>query len=140
MTKTISVGKITLFGLSNIIGALLQVWVLYIALTSLGKEHTLGVLLGDGGLFFFATSLTVSSVLILLAESPSRLSMVDIIFTLFATLGGLVTAIIVYTAVLTNNLGTAAPFHDHTGPQISCAVLALAYAFFAAGRTGYFSR
>lgn len=129
-----------MFTIANIIGGLLQVWVLYIALSSLGKPHTLPLLLGDGGLFFFATSLTVNSVLVLLAESPARPLPWDLSITLFTILGTLVPSIVVYTAVLTNNPNVVAPFQDHTPSQISVAILAMAYALFVGVRTGYFNK
>jgi len=140
MAITFSSGKVVLFTLSNLVGGLLQVWVLYLALSSMGKEHSLAVLLGDGGLFFFSTSLVVNSILILLAESPGKPSATDLGITGMAVVGSLVTSIVVYTVVLTSRLGSVAPFHDHIGAQISCTVVALIYAFFVGVRTGYFGK
>lgn len=138
MKTHFALGKLVSFVAANIVGGLLQVWVLYVALAALGKAHGLAVLLGDGGLFFFATSLTVNSFLILLAEFPGKLQQVDIVSTLFALIGGLITSVVFYIVIFTNRLGIAEPFHDQIGPQVGCAILALAYAVFASARTGYF--
>jgi hypothetical protein len=55
MTVPFSAGKLLLFTAANLLGGLLQVWVLYTALAVLGRDHSLAVVLGDGGLFFVAT-------------------------------------------------------------------------------------
>jgi hypothetical protein len=135
-----SPGKLALFAFANIAGGLLQVWVLYLALASLGRPHTVAVLLGDGGLFFFSTSLTVNSILVLLSESKSKPSSIDITLTGVAIFGSLVASIVVYIAVLVSTDVSPAPFHDHVLPQVMCAAVALAYAVYAGVRTGYFGR
>ena len=140
MAIPFSPGKLFLFVISNLVVGLLQVWVLYLALATIGKEHNLPVLLGDGGLFFFSTSLIVNSTLVLLAQAPGKLSTVDIVFIVLTIAGSLIGSIVVYAVVLTTRLGTVAPFHDHIGAQLSCACAALVFAFFVGVRTGYFVR
>jgi hypothetical protein len=135
-----SPGKVALFAFANIAGGLIQVWVLYVALASLGRPHNLEVLLGDGGLFFFSTSLTVNSILVLLSQAKQKIPPVDITLTGLAIIGGIVSSIVLYIAVLVGKTPSASPFQDHVISQIVCAGVALAYAFYVGARTGYFGR
>jgi hypothetical protein len=135
-----SPAKLALFVFANIAGGLLQVWVLYVALASLGRAHSVAVLLGDGGLFFFSTSLTVNGILLLLSESINKLSSWDVTITGLAIIGSLVSSIVVYIAVLVGTGLSASPFRDHVPAQLVCASVALAYAFYVGARTGYFGR
>ncbi len=67
-----SLGKFVTFLLANIVGGLVQLWVLYLILVTQSKNPDLHVLLGDGGLFFFATSLTFNSFLALVEKNTLR--------------------------------------------------------------------
>ena len=138
MTKTFSPGKLFLFILSNIFGGLLQVWLLYLILKYTGRSHDLNVLLGDGGLFFFAMSLAVNSILVLFSQLPTKPSSADAISTFLIVFFGIGPSITLYAVVLVNKIGTASPFQDQIGTQFWCASLALAYSFFVGARTGYF--
>ncbi len=140
MTAPFSIGKVFLFISANILVGLLQVWVLYGALAVLGKDHSVGVILGDGGLFFFATSLTVNAILMMFSEGSAKIGPIDVTFTLFAIVGGLVMSAVFYGVIMTSNLEAVSPFHDQVGPQVSCALLAFAYALYTSVRTGYFSK
>ena len=135
-----SPSKLVMFAFANIAGGLIQVWVLYLALASLERPHDIAVLLGDGGLFFFSSSLTVNGLLVLLSESKDKPSPVDITITGIAILGSLVASIVVYIAVLVGGTDAAAPFRNHILPQVVCASVALSYAFYVGARTGYFGK
>jgi ABC-type phosphate transport system permease subunit len=138
-TPTFSPSKIALFMVANVVGGLFQIWVLAVILSIDGEDHRIGVLLGDGGLFFFATSLTVNSFLIF-EGSRRKHSAIERTFTLLAILLTIGMSVAVYAAVFTHQLGKVEPFHDHVVSQIALASLALIYAMFVAERTGYFSR
>jgi len=132
-------GKLALFTASTAIGGLAQVWLLYVALIARHKEHTLSSLLGDGGLFFFTTSLAVTSALMLFERLPRKPTSWDLFWTILVlAICGI--AVVFYISVLIDNLKVVAPFHDHVGPQVGCASIAFFYAFFAAARTGYFRK
>lgn len=137
MTRSISPGKVILFTTSTAVGGLVQVWLLCVVLMAQGKVHTPSVLLGDGGLFFFTTSLTAASALILFEQLPSKPTAWDLTFTL-AIAGVCFAASAYYITVFTAHSDSLAPFHDHVRPQMSCAISAFAYAMFASARTGYF--
>jgi hypothetical protein len=140
--KLVSIGKVALFSTSTIIGGLVQVWLLYVVLYALGRDHSLPILLGDGGLFFFTTSLTATSALVLFEKIPGKPSPWDLLFTvlIIATCAGAsVYYMTIFTGVAHLEL-TGLPFKTHVRPQLTCAFAAFAYAFFALGRTGYFSR
>jgi hypothetical protein len=136
---TFSVGKFALFTLYTILGGLGQVWFLYLALYALGREHSLPVILGDGGLFFFNTSLTASSAFLLVEELRGKSSPWHRAFTTLAIVIS-ISAVVYYIAIFTHHPGNSAPFHDHVKPQLALAVLAFTYAGFVAKETGFFSR
>jgi len=136
---TFNSGKLALFTASTAVGGLAQVWLLYVALLARHKEHNLPALLGDGGLFFFTTSLTATSALMLFERLPRRPTSWDLTWTL-VVLGVCLCAVVYYTAVLLDNLKVVAPFHDHVSAQLACALMAFLYALFAAARTGYFRK
>src|SRR5712692_7327809 len=106
--RAFSFAKLTLFAVANILGGLVQIWILCVFLATQGKQYDIGLLLGDGGLFFFATSLTVSSLLVFLEQSRARRSPIDNLFTLLAIMAVLMVSVVVYTAVLGNGLDKVA--------------------------------
>jgi hypothetical protein len=137
-TNTFSVQKLFLFVLSNLLVGLLQIWILYIILRTMHKSPDISILLGDGGLFFFATSLAVSSYLLLYSQK-AKPATIDLNLTIILVLFVILPAIIIYTVVLSTQLGTVSPFHNCIGTQCWCALSSLTYAVYAGARTGYFS-
>ena len=140
--RLVSLGKVTLFSTSMIVGGLVQVWLLYIVLCAQGRDHSLPILLGDGGLFFFTTSLTATSALVLFENIPGKPNSWDLVFTILIV-ATCVAASVYYMTVFTASANpelAGLPFKSHVRPQLTCAFCAFAYAFFASGRTGYFSR
>lgn len=134
-----SLSKLMLFTIANVFGGLLQLWLLYGILAYFGKDRTVAVLLGDGGVFFFATSLTATSLLVFFADYAKHPSHSDLLVTVGALVGGGV-AIFYYTLILSNRLGNAEPFKQYWPIQVFCAAIAFSYAVFVSARTGYFSR
>jgi hypothetical protein len=136
---TYSPAKVLTFAICNIFVGILQVWISLVALAAIGKNYSIGLLLGDGGLFFLPAPVIVNSFLILEDSGVPRCGW-DTACTLLAILLSLVSAVAAYTAVFTNRIGQSAPFHGpmHIASQISCAILALAYAIYVAVRTGHF--
>lgn len=132
-----STGKVLTFVLATLFGGLLQLWILWLILAvALNKSVGAGELLGDGGLFFFSTSVTASSFLLLIDQHPLKAGTSDFNVTLLlvGTVG--VSAVVVYAAVMSANFGTSNPFREYLGPQLACAIAAFVYAFYVAVRTG----
>ncbi len=136
MTWSFSPGKLITFVLATILGGLLQLWVLWLILASVSQPPSYGDLLGDGGLFFFATSLFATSLLTLVDQYSLRPGSADFNITLVSVLSVIVPAVAVYASVLTSNLGNPSPFSGHVASQLSCASAAFAYAGYVAVRTG----
>jgi hypothetical protein len=108
---------------------------------ALGQAPQLGVLLGDGGLFFFSTALIFNSLLMLLGAPPPALlpKGADYVVTALAALV-LITVVAIYTSVLTQHLGEPSPFGGQAKLQIAFALVALVYAFYVAARAGQFGK
>ena len=136
-----AIGRLISFLLGIIGGGLLQIWLLVAVLRLSGQAARVAELLGDGGLFFFATSLAVSSLLTLCDAYPPRVGTAD--FNLTAVLVGTVmlVAVTYYVGVLTGSLGkTTLPFAKYWVPQLVCTSAALLYWFYVGVRTGMFQR
>jgi hypothetical protein len=131
------IGKLLTFFVVTIVGGLLQVWVLWLILAvGLNKPVGLAALLGDGGLFFFSTSITVSSFLLLIDRHSLKVGTADLNVTLVLAGAAALSAVVMYTSVMSANFGSANPFKDLLFPQIACATAAFTYAFYVAVRTG----
>lgn len=133
----LSLGKLLTFFFVTVIFGLLQVWALWLILVfGLGKPVAVGELLGDGGLFFFATSVTVSSFLVLTNKYSLRFGKPDLNVTLILAGSTAFAAVVIYASVMSARFGTANPFKEQLWPQLACAVAALVYALYVAVRTG----
>lgn len=120
---------------------LLQLWFIMIVLLVKDDEPIkIGELLGDGGLFFFSTSLTVSSALSLFDYRPMKPGTVDINFSLLTAIPVLLIASGWFIAVVSKNgLSTPNPFQSHVEIQIACCTLAIVYWYFVGKRIGLFT-
>jgi hypothetical protein len=138
-------GKFITFLLLTIFGGLLQLWVLWITLFTKAVEEnisgpTFAQLIGDGVLFFFATSLVFSSFLTLVDSRSLKLGSADLNLSLVVIALVLLLATVTYVSVLTsakaeqNNL----PFETHWLQQVICAFAAVAYACYVGTVTGFF--
>lgn len=143
--RGVSVGKILTFLGMTIVGSLLQLWLLALVLLVVTRAApSLSILLGKGGLFFFATSLVASSVLNLADKHPLSSGTADFNMTMFVGALAALGAVATYTSVLTQAQVASpqlqAPFSDPEWiwAQIGCATAALMYALYVAVRTGRF--
>lgn len=121
---------------------LLQLWSAVLILLNAKKDINIRELLGDGGLFFFATSVVASGGLLLIERK--RLGTPEILFSLVAMLTVAAPCLLLYGAVSAGQVGNSKavpfPFSNLMPAQIGLAVWALAYAMFAAARTKQFSK
>lgn len=140
-TTSAHLGRIVSFGLIAIGGSLLQIWILLLALSAINRPVTSGVIFGQGGLFFFATSMVFTSLAALLASGPVRFGTADFNITLLIVGPITLLVAVVYSSVLSGPMGTDAnPFEAHRSAQLACAFAAVAYAFFVAQKTEIFRR
>lgn len=132
-------GRLLIFVLAIIGGSLLQFWVLLVVLDVKGYPIQAKEVFGDGGLFFFASSLSVGSALNLFDKRPMIIGKQDFIVT-FLICGGILFFVVAYYAAVLSGGGpaTAKPFGDHLLIQFGCALAAVAYWFFTGLRTGMF--
>ncbi len=139
-----ALGRFLCFFFATVLLGVLQLWILgLLVLTSLVPQPPGGVslaqVLGDGGLFFFATTLTVSSGLTLLDALRPRVGDRDFTITLIVCPLVLFFAVTVYAAVHAKSFGhDPLPFQSHVLPQIACMLFALGYWFYVGIRTGWF--
>lgn len=136
---TFAWGKLVTFLLANVLAGLIQLWILFLILLATNKDWSITNLLGDGGLFFFATGLTFNSLLVLMDKRDLRAGSSDLNVSLLTCLAVGGVSLVFYTAVLSQGTKVPDPFGGHILPQLSCAALAVVYAFYVAVRTGYFS-
>lgn len=132
-------GRILSFGLLTVGGGLLQLWVLYLMAIATGTAPTLGELLGDGGLYFFATSLSFSSFVSLSSSTPIKFGTNH--FNVTILLVGPVTllAVVMYISVLSGAVGQqASPFSNHILSQLGCTFASLVYGLYVGVVTGFF--
>jgi len=121
------------------VGGLLQLWILVMILLAIGHPVSIAEILGDGGLFFFATSLVVNSWLSLADYEPMIVGKKDFNITFLCFFGVVIPVIAYYTAILSNGgLDQIRPFGDFVPLQISCLVGAIAYWIYSGIRTGLF--
>lgn len=135
-----SLGRILSFIIMLLFGGLLQLWVVMIILLNVkGIELTIGMLLKDGGLFFFSTSLAYNSFFVLVDKYDLKLGSAH--FNISVSLVGLITiiAVVVYSLAQNNILSLGTPAlseNNYVYSQISCTVASFTYAFYVASETG----
>lgn len=139
--RTLDKGKILTFLLVTVVLSLIQIWALGLILWSSNKPVEVKTLLGDGGVFFFALTLIAISGFTLADKVGSmKKGTADLNITGCAVLFCCLPSILLYASVTSQNISqnppTANPFGDKWPVQIICALLAVAYAFYAEMRTG----
>ncbi|MGP8048983.1 MAG: hypothetical protein ACLPYB_00095 [Desulfobaccales bacterium] len=131
-------GRLLSLILITVGGGLLQLWVLVLIIVNTGGKLNIGSLLGDGGLFFFATTLAFHSFLILIDHEPLRIGSSNLNITLLLVGPVMVTSMVTYASVLSIALGKIIlPFSNHLAPQIICSLCALTYAFYVGTVTSF---
>lgn len=134
-------GRIFSFLLTIIGGSLLQLWVLMLILKATNNPVTTGQLLGDGGLFFFASSLAVGSAISLIDNCKIVFGNIDFIMTLLICFGLIIIVVAYYASILTNvGFDEPDPFANNIRLQIGCAFCAIAYWFYSGVRIGLFTK
>ena len=140
-TASISQGKVLSFIFFTFGAGLLQLWILFLVLYFSGKNPTISNLLGDGGLYFFSTALAFSSFVGLISHVPLKFGDLSLNITLLVIGPITLIATISYVSSLFSNIGTqVAPFANQLMPQITCFLLASAYAFYVSTITGVFKK
>jgi uncharacterized membrane protein len=133
------INKLLTFIIFTFFGGLLQLWVLFLVLVFLGKPPSAGALLGDGGLYFFSTSLALSSLASLWQKKPLKYDDTTTIISIGCVGITLLLAVVAYVSVLSSGLGrVTSPFSTttHITSQLSCAVLASVYAMYVTRQIG----
>jgi hypothetical protein len=141
----ISCGRILYFLLLTLGGGLLQLWTLALIFYATDKPLGVSNLLGDGGLFFFSTSLACTSFRLLHNYRELRFGSADSILSII--LAGSLTfiSVVCYTTVLSPILSGAVKrpailFANHLYTQVGCATAAITYALYVASVTKVFRR
>ncbi|MCK4785069.1 MAG: hypothetical protein KAV87_15060 [Desulfobacteraceae bacterium] len=131
-------GRVVTFALIIIFFSLLQLWVLLVFLNRKDIPIQLKEVLGGGGLFFFATSLCVSSAVSLHDFRPMKIGGFNLIVTLIVC--AMVLWMVIHYAVALTDVGMTAanPFGENVQMQIGCALAAFLYWFFAGSRSNLF--
>ena len=120
---------------------LLQLWSMLLLLGINGKPIEISDLLGDGGTFFFSTSLSVGCMLNLFDARPVKIGNLDFNFTFICCGGVVYLSAFYYAAVLSRSSASVVnPFGSHIVVQIACISVALAYWFYVGLRIGLFVR
>ena len=105
-------GRLISFTIGIIGGGLLQLWALIMVLNANGYPVEISELLGDGGLFFFATSLVVGSSISLFDYRPIKVGNKDFNITMITLAGILVPVLIYYSTVLSSYSSVQAEYSD----------------------------
>lgn len=133
-------GRLVSFSLLIILFSLLQLWVLLVVMIAKHIPIELGEVLGGGGLFFFATSIYVSSAVNLHDFQPMKIGCFNFIVTLIVC--GIGIMMVIYYAVVLTDVGMKAanPFGEklRIQIQIGCALVAFLYWFFSGVRSNLF--
>lgn len=116
-------------------------WVLVIVMQIIGQPIGSQQLLGDGGLFFFANSLTIGSAVSLYDREPVKIVDSNFLVTFF--LGGFIflTTVTWYVGVMADGgLKVQYPFdrEDTRLLQVLCTTGAIAYWIYSGRKTGLF--
>ena len=132
-------GRLISFTIFVLFGGLLQIWVLLLILNLKEYRINVGEVLGDGGLFFFTTSLIIGSAITLHDHNPIKLGSIDFNISLIAFIIIFLPALFCYVVVLSDGgLTDPNPFSSLVFHQIAYASAAFGYWFFTGLRTGLF--
>ena len=132
------VGRLITFVLGVVGVGLLQLWVLIIILHARGSPINAKEILGDGGLFFFSTSLVVGSAISLFDTHDLKIGSRDCNVTLILCGGVLLITVGFYASVLSQDGLKQHPFAQHMLLQIGCTVVAIGYWYYMGVSTGLF--
>ena len=119
---------------------LIPLWVTALALVFKEKPVSVELLLSNGGVFFFSTSITCNGLFLIMQKGVLCKTEIPTIISVFALIFVVVPSLVAY------GLGASEPISQHltfsTAPylraQIAVALLSVLYALFANGITGTF--
>lgn len=132
-------GRLLSFTILVLFGGLLQIWALLFILNLKEYRINVGEVLGDGGLFFFTTSLIIGSAITLYEYNPIKLGSIDFNISLIVFIIIFLPALFRYVVVLSGGgLTDSNPFSGFVFDQIAFASAAFGYWFFTGLRTGLF--
>lgn len=135
------IGRLMTFAMGVVGGGLLQLWVLIIILNVKNGSIEVAQLLGDGGLFFFSTSLAVGSAISLFDKRVPKIGSHYFNVTVIVCGGILFFAVTYYVSVLSDDgLKEDRPFAEYMLLQIGCSIAAVAYWFYMGICTGLFTK
>lgn len=142
------IGRFVSLVLLTVGGGLLQLWVTLILLAELDSLKVT-TLLGDGGVFFFSTSLIYTSILTFLSKKEFKIGTLSFNLTVPLVASVTLYTVIVYAvcqvkacvpsaAAETDGMMRTLPFADHWVPQIICGSAAIVYAVYVCTEVGFF--
>ena len=134
-------GRFAVFFSLIILLGLLQMWVIVIVMRIIGQPIGSQQLLGDGGLFFFANSLTIGSAVSLYDKEPVKIVDANFLITFFV--GGIIflaTIICVVSIMANGGSKDHYPFdrEDMHLLQVACTSGAIMYWIYCGRKTGLF--
>jgi hypothetical protein len=136
-------GRLISFFILVVLLGSLQLWVLIIVLKALDQPIELKRLLGDGGLFFFSTSLAIGSAVTLWDQKSTPFGGEDFLITLLLP-GGIFFLTTTWTVAIMakDGLKVQYPFDREESIllQLSCTFAAICYWFYTGIATDMFKR
>jgi hypothetical protein len=136
--------RLLIFFILVIVLGLLQLWVLLVVLKALDQPVELKRLIGDGGLFFFSTSLAIGSAITLWDQKSTNKHDDELILLTIILPGGIFFLTIAWTvAIMTKDgLSVQYPFQrtDSIFLQLACTLAAITYWFVTGLATDMFKR
>jgi hypothetical protein len=142
--KDLNYSRILIFFILVIVLGLLQLWVLIAVLKALEQPIEVKRLLGDGGLFFFSTSLAIGSALTLWDQKSTNKNDEELLLWTIIFPGSIFFLTVAWTVAIMAKDGLTAqyPFQksDSIILQIACTLAAITYWFITGLATDMFKR
>jgi hypothetical protein len=138
-----SIGRFLSYFILVIIGGLIQFWVLLLVFKMQGQEIKIELLLKDGSLFFFSTSLAYSSLYTLIVKHPLKLGGAPLNISLLAIGIISVTSLVVYATINNHKIQTYLfPIDSFQviQSQVFVVIASLVYSLYVATVTGLFAK
>lgn len=121
---------------------LIQLWVVSLILFYHPTKSFPGfeILLGDGSLYFFSTSLVFSNLFSLLIGKNFKLNETHWIISIILIGVVLFNSLVAYITIFSTNIGTPSPFKNYLLSQIFTVIFAISYTIYTSTCTGLFKR
>jgi len=132
-------GRLFSFIALIVFGGLLQFWVVWIILTvTSGVDPIIKDLVKDGGLLFFSTSLSYSSLFSLLLKRNIEMGSLDLNITIFLVGSVTIVSLVVYSSLIPPSLKSGNAVYIPLLPQISCTFASVSYSLYVAYISDFF--